>query len=303
MTVPSRWFVLTAHVPTDDPLRELIGEGLLALGGLSVLDEGADLVTYLPEPEDPELLAREAEVFLADWIADDAPGLSWRWQANEDWAREWRRGLAPRKVSPRLVVKPSWTDWDRGEAEVVIDIDPQMAFGTGEHATTRGCLRLLDRHLREGDRVLDVGSGSAILAIAAAKLGAAEVIAIEYDTDANINARENIDRNEVSDRITLHEAMADAELLERLGTFDLILANILSGVIRPLLPALLAGLRRDGRLIVSGILRSEREEVVAAAASTGFTLAAEDQEEDWWSALLTPRYSPSARSQPSALSP
>jgi ribosomal protein L11 methyltransferase len=284
---PDRWLVLSARAPTDDPLRELLGDGLLALGGLSVVEEGGDLATYLPPPDDPESFVEHAGQFLMEWLLDDRPPeLTWRWEENQDWARIWREGLAPRKLTDRLVVKPTWTAWQAEPGEIVIDIDPQMAFGTGEHATTRGCLRLLDRLAGEGDRVLDVGSGSAILAIAAARLGAREVIAVEYDPDANINARENIEQNGVEGRITLMERMGDAELLRELGSFDLILANILSGVIRPLLPAFRDALAPGGRLIVSGILLAEHEEVVADARAAGFEVVDTDPEEEWWSAAL-----------------
>jgi ribosomal protein L11 methyltransferase len=285
---PDRWFVLTARLPGGDPLRELLGDGLLALGGLSVVEEGDALTTYLPPPEDPHALLAHAERFLQEWLLDDQPPeLSWRWQDNEDWARTWREGLAPRKLTDRIVVKPTWTEWESSPGELVIDIDPQMAFGTGEHATTRGCLRLIDRHIREGARVLDVGSGSAILSIAAALLGAREVIAVEYDPDANINARENLEQNGATDRVTLLERMADEELLAGLGTFDLILANILSGVIRPLLPALKRALASGGTLIVSGIMLAEHEKVVEDAGVAGLRVADTDPEEEWWSAALT----------------
>ncbi len=284
--------MLTARLPADDPLRHLLAEGLLALGGFSVVEEGDGMTTYLPPPEDPERTVADAERFLAGWLLEEvAPDLSWRWQRNEDWEREWKRGLAPRHVSRRVVVKPSWTEWRSKPGQVVIDIDPEMAFGTGEHATTRGCLRLLDGSLREGDRVLDVGSGSAILSIAAARLGAREVVAVECDPDANLNARDNIERNGAEERIRLVEAIADPSLLAELGAFDLVLANILSGVIRPLLPTLRRSLGRksEGRLIVSGILRSERDDVVRDAEDAGFSLVREDPEEEWWSALLAPR--------------
>jgi ribosomal protein L11 methyltransferase len=288
---PERWFVLSARVPAVD-LREVLGEGLLALGGLSVLDEGEQLTTYLPPPDDPDAYLREAERFLAEWLMEDlAPILSWRWQASEDWEREWKRGLAPRRVSERLVVKPSWTEWEAAEGEVVLEIDPEMAFGTGEHATTRGCLRLLDRHLRAGDRVLDVGSGSAILAIAAARLGASDVLAVEYDPDANLNALDNIRRNRAEGRVRLLERMADEELLRSLGRFDLVVANILSGVIRPLLPAFQQALGGSpaGRLLVSGILQTESPAVLADAGRAGFRLLEVDEEEEWWSAVLAPQ--------------
>lgn len=290
MRRPDRWLVLTARVPTDDPLRDLLAEGLLALGGLSVEERGDELTTYLQPPEaEPDAFVARAGDFLADWLGDDVPpDLSWRWQPNEDWEREWRRGLQPRAVTDRIVVKPSWTGWDAAPGQVVIDIDPQMAFGTGEHATTRGCLRLLDGAITEGDRVLDVGSGSGILSIAAARLGASRVVAVEYDEDANINARENLERNDTVQRVALVPAMADAELIARLAPFDLIIANILSSVIRPLLPAFRAALEESahGRLIVSGILQTEHEDVVRDAEAAGFRVAHVDAEEEWWSALL-----------------
>jgi ribosomal protein L11 methyltransferase len=212
----------------------------------------------------------------------------WEWLENQDWAAEWKRGLGPREITPRLVVKPTWTSWDAAPGQIVLDVDPQMAFGTGEHATTRGCLRLLDSVIRPGDRVIDVGSGSAILAIAAVRLGASEALAVEYDPDANLNAYENLAQNGVEGRVTIVEAMADPAFLQEQGTFDVILANILSGVIRPLLPSFRRSLAPEGRLIVSGILRTEHAAVVEDAVAAGFRVDQVDQEEEWWSALLRP---------------
>ena len=294
MTAPDRWFVLSVRAPSAD-LAPLVAEGLVALGGGAVVEEGDALVTYLPPPADPEALAADARARLAAALPGAAePELSWRWQEAEDWARKWKEGLRPRPVTDRVVVKPTWTEWDAAPGQVVIDIDPQMAFGTGEHATTRGCLRLLDGVLRPGDRVLDVGSGSAILAIAAALLGAGETIAVEYDPDANLNARENLELNGVEGRVRIVEAMADPPLLRELGRFDLLLANILSSVIRPLLPAFREALggSAGGRLIVSGILRAEHADVVRDAEAAGFRVARTDEEEEWWSALLVPAGSP-----------
>lgn len=290
MSEPERWFVLTARIPSEE-LRPLAAEGMLALGGAAVLEEGDSLSTYLPPPEDPEALLDAARRRFAEFLpASTAVELSGRWQQHEDWTREWKRGLQPRKLSERVVVKPSWTEWEAQPGEVVIDLDPQMAFGTGEHATTRGCLRLLDSALRAGDRVLDVGSGSGILAIAAARLDAGEVVAIEHDPDANLNARENLERNGVAGRVRIVEARADAGLLRELGSFDLILANILSSVIRPLLPAFRGALASRGRLIVSGILQSEHPDVLRDAAAAGLRLVLVDEEEQWWSALLVPQF-------------
>lgn len=286
---PERWLVLTVRAEAD--LLPLVAEAMVARGSFSAVEEDGALVTYLAEPADPEVLVEELRAALARELPGAAaPKVSWRWQENEDWSARWREGLAPRQVTERLVVKPTWTEWEAKPGQVVIEVDPQMAFGTGEHATTRGCLRLLDDALRPGDRVLDVGSGSAILAIAAARLGAREVIAVEYDPDANLNARENVEDNGVRGSVEIVEAMADPELLAGLGCFDLLLANILSGVIRPLLPSFRDALggSPEGRLIVSGILRSEAAQVVHDAEAAGFRVAEVDEEEEWWSALLRP---------------
>jgi ribosomal protein L11 methyltransferase len=285
---PDRWLVLTVHLASPD-LRALAADELIAKGGSSVVEEGDAVTTFLPAPADPERAVAELLERFREQLPPDADArVEWRWQENEDWARTWKRGLQPRQVTDRIVVKPTWTEWERRGDEVVIDVDPQMAFGTGEHATTRGCLRLLDAALRPGDRVLDVGSGSAILAIAAARLGAGEIVAVEFDPDANLNARENLEQNGVADRVRIVEAMADAILLADLGRFDLLLANILSGVIRPLLPAFRAALAEGGRLILSGILQAEHEEVVRAARDAGLRVEREDREDEWWSALLLP---------------
>ncbi len=287
---PERWLVLTVRT-ADAELLPLAAEALVGRGSWAVQEADGGVVTYVPEPADPAAYVAELREALVDELPKAAaPEVSWRWQANEDWAAKWREGLAPRQVTERIVVKPTWTEWEARPGQVVVDIDPQMAFGTGEHATTRGCLRLLNDALHRGDRVLDVGSGSAILAITAAMLGAAEAIAVEYDPDANLNARENLERNGVEDRVRIIEAMADPALLKGLGRFDLLLANILSGVIRPLLPAFrdALGASPQGRLIVSGILRTEAPGVMHDAEAAGFRIIRIDEEEEWWSALLQP---------------
>jgi len=282
--------VLAVRGPSPE-LAGLVADGLLALGGAAVEEKDGALLTYLLPPDDPEAFVAGARERIAEWLPEGtAVEVEWRWQENEDWAAEWKRGLGPRQVTGRIVVKPTWTEWEATPGQIVLDVDPQMAFGTGEHATTRGCLRLLDGALRPGDRVLDVGSGSGILAIAAVRLGAAQGVAVEYDPDANINARENFERNGVERGIRLVEAMADDALLEELGRFDLVLANILSGVIRPLLPSMHAALggSPEGRLIVSGILRTESPDVIRDAGAAGFRIERVDEEEEWWSALLRP---------------
>lgn len=292
--VPDRWLVLTVHAPSDEA-GGAIAEGLIALGGTAIVEEADGWSTYLPPPDDPETFVEEARETLRSYAPGAELELSWRWQPNEDWAVTWRRGLQPRRVGERLIVAPTWTEPEAGPEDIVLWIDPQMAFGTGEHASTRGVLRLLEAAIRPGDSVLDVGTGSGILAIAAVKLGAADVLAVESDPVAIPNARENVERNGVTDAVALETALVDDAYLDALGPgrIDLIVANVLSGVLIPLLPAfrrvLSAGDGAPGRAILGGILTTETDRVVAAAEAAGFDVTREDVEQEWWSVLLTAR--------------
>ncbi len=283
---PDRWLVLRVEAEGAEA-RAAVAEALIALGGTAVEEQGDALVTYVAPPGDPEAFLAQAEETLRA-AAGPEMRLSWTWQADQDWQERWRRGLRARRVGRRLVVTPSWIQPRTRPDDIVIVIDPEMAFGTGEHATTRGALRLLESAVAEGDRVLDVGTGSGILAIAAARRGARSVLAVESDPDAVINASANLERNGVAERIELRCDVVDAQYLRELGPrrFDVIAANILSSVLVPLLGAFRESLDEGGRVILGGILREEAERVVAAAQEAGFELAAVDEEEEWWSGLL-----------------
>jgi ribosomal protein L11 methyltransferase len=295
--MPDRWLVLSVRVPGGDA-DGAVAAALVALGAGAVEEVGDTLRTYLPPPADVEALLHVARRELGEALGGGAPELGWEWRPDEDWVATWRRGLGPRRVSERLVVAPPWTRPEAAGAAglrpepVWIVIDPGMAFGTGEHASTRGVLRLLEGCARAGDRVLDVGAGSAVLAIAAARLGAAQALAVEHDADALENAEANVLRNGVQDRVRiLHATVDDAFLLRRPGAYDVILANVLSSVLRPLLSGFRTALAPGGRLILGGILQEEAPAMLAAAAS-GWTLLREDREDGWWSALLEPASPP-----------
>jgi ribosomal protein L11 methyltransferase len=282
---PDRWLLITVECPSAETAA-LLTEGLFAFGVRAVEERGNALITYLPPPDDPEEMIERLRAGLAQ-IANGARfDIRWEFQPERDWAEAWKRGLGPRRVGKRLIIAPSWTKPEAGADDVVITIDPQMAFGTGEHASTRGALRLLEPLVRRGMRVLDVGTGSAVLAIAAACLGATEVLAVDSDADALISADENVQRNAVGHIVRLEQQLADAGYVSSLGTFDLILANILSSVITPLLTAFRQALRPGAAVVVAGILATEADEFCAATARAGFTVRAEDREDEWWSAAL-----------------
>ena len=280
-----RWLVLTVRVPSEELTHELT-EGLFALGGTAVEEETDLLTTYIAEPRDSDEFLRRAADHLSE-VAGSEPEMIWRWQDDEDWARKWKEGLDPRRVGGRMVVTQPWNEVSEENDDIVIVIDPATAFGTGEHATTRGALAYMESAVRPGDRVLDVGTGSGILAIAAVRLGAGPVVAVESDPDAMDNCRENLERNGVADRIQLECAAVDAEWLAADGDgFDVIAANVLSGVLIPLLPHFAGALRPEGRVILGGILDHEAAAMKEAAAGAGLTVAEERLEGEWWTALL-----------------
>ena len=266
-------------------MEELAG-GLLSLGGTAVEEDADLLTTYVAEPEDPEMFLDHATTTL-DQLAGAAVDTLWRWQDDEDWSRQWQDGLAPRRVGRRFVVTQPWNRIEPQSDDVVIVINPATAFGTGEHATTRGALRLLEDVVDGGERVLDIGAGSGILAIAALRLGAASVLAVESDPGAMETARENLEANGAT-AIELVNAHVDPAYLNERGAdrFDLITANVLSGILVPLLEPMAAALKPQGNLILGGILQDEADQVLKRAETAGLRLEREDREDEWWTGLL-----------------
>jgi ribosomal protein L11 methyltransferase len=197
-----------------------------------------------------------------------------------DWSIRWREGLGPRRFG-RLTVVPSWIPEAAHPDPLTMVLDPETAFGSGEHGSTRAALTLLERLLRSGDRVLDLGSGSGILAIAAVKLGAARAIGIETDGEANLIAARNAERNQVSQQIMLLEGDA-ADLAQLLGPADLILSNILRNVNLELLPAIVAALAPTGMVIFSGMETDEADAFRPAIEAVGLRATAETVDQGWW---------------------
>lgn len=254
--------------------HEAVIAALFDAGSMGVHEDGDKLVTNLPDDAGVDLLRQRvaavdpgAEV---DVISVTPPDFS-----------EWRGTVAAHTVG-RITVAPPWVEVE--SAEHLVLIEPAMAFGTGEHATTRLCLALLQRVIRPGDTVADLGSGSGVLAIAAAKLGARTVAAIEIDPDATSNAEENVERNRVRDQVHTFEGDA-AVLLPLIAPVRVVIANILSSVISAMLPVIAASLTQDGEAVFSGIMLEEREAMSDTLRSAGWRLTAEESEGEWWGAV------------------
>jgi ribosomal protein L11 methyltransferase len=267
---------LAVRVSAGDA-RDAALAALFELGSLGVQEVGDDLVTHFPDDVAPR--------DVVDAVQRAAPGstVATSRVAAVDWSEEWKKGVRAHDLGALSIVPP-WLAAGRDAGRTVI-IEPEMAFGTGEHETTRGVVRLLPGLVRAGDRVADLGAGSAVLAIAAAKLGAGHVAAIEIDHDAIANAEENVARNGVADRVTIIEGDA-AMLLPFVAPLRIVLANILSSVLLELLPAIRSALTPDGEAILSGILLEERDAMLAALARDGWRIVAEDVEGAWWTARV-----------------
>ena len=197
----------------------------------------------------------------------------------EAWLETWKASFKPIRIGAFLV-RPTWSEADPGDA-IVLSLDPGMAFGTGLHPTTQACLRALSRIDIAGKRVADVGTGSAILAIACAKRGAREVVAVDIDEVAVTEATKNVARSAV--RVDLGAGSA-ADLK---GPFDVIVANIVAAVLQKIAPDLAAHVAPGGRLVVAGIVATEEDETRAAFEAHGLHGVGRDQEGDWVSLELT----------------
>jgi len=273
-------WVRVALTPSDAGRSSDVAAAMFAAGAEGLQELGDALVTHLKSASDAEEFVRRVRAADAGVKADVSP------LDNTDWSSKWRESVRAHALGA-LTVTPPWLAEGRDPRTTIV-IEPAMAFGTGEHATTRGVVRLMQGTIRAGDSVADLGAGSAVLAIAAAKLGAARCFAIEMDPDAIGNAEENVERNGVGANVAVLEGDAFA-FLPLVAPVRVVLANIISSVLLELMPAIRAALAPDGVAILSGILYEERAMMLAALAAA-WDVEAEDAEEQWWSVRVRARF-------------
>ncbi len=199
--------------------------------------------------------------------------------AEEDWAEAWKKFYTILHLGNHLVIKPSWLDYAPRADDLVIELDPGMAFGTGLHPTTRLCMVALETYQTGTPKMVDVGTGSGILSITAAKLGAREILALDLDPVAVETAARNVAFNHAQAIVRVERGSLDAE--RDCNQFDLLCINILAEVICELAPAVAAALRANGIVIASGILDYKADDVAEAFKAEGIAIVEKKQEDDW----------------------
>ena len=231
---------------------------------------------YINPTENPaETLSFLTDRFGAAGIAFD---ISQNDVNDEDWATSWKKYYKPVKIGKNIVVVPSWEEYIENPEDVIITLDPGMAFGTGTHATTKLCLELIEKNLTKGTQMLDIGTGSGILAIGALKLGALKVTAVDIDETAVKSAHENSKLNNVSEKIEIIKGdLADAVN----GKFSLISANIVADVILRLIKDLHCYLAPGGIFLASGIIEPRESEIKEALVKAGFKIKETLNNEGW----------------------
>ncbi len=299
-----QWMQATVVYSAEHPalVQELISAAFMDLGLSGVVIDDPSITPGDPRGEDapgqPKQPAVSAYFPLDADFAGRREGLlqalkrlaarhaldyriTWRRIAGQNWAESWKVHFKPRRISERLVVKPSWCEFSARRTDIVLEIDPGMAFGSGTHATTALCLRMLEKYLAAGQTFLDVGTGSGILMVAAARLGAVRVCGSDSDFIALATAAENLRRNGISrSRYDLMGASL-TDCLSGAAAFDILAANILPPVILHLLDDARRVLRPGGVLICSGFLAKHRSAVAARMDENGIAVIDAAGQEGW----------------------
>lgn len=281
-----------AGTEIDDPslVNEYIDAGLWDYTDLPRAEDTETVTVRAYLPEDARLessllaLAERIAALRHAGAALGAGTISHSFVADEDWAETWKAYIHTEKIGERIVVRPTWEEYTPSADEIVIELDPGAAFGTGAHATTAMCLRWLEHLVSPGMRVYDVGCGSGILAVAAAKLGAGEVIAMDYDPVAVSVAEENIRQNNAHNVVACESDLLSA--CEGAAPAELITANIIADVIIRLFAQLDRHLAPGGTLLASGIIDDRIADVEHAAAQHGFTVLDMTCEKEWAAMII-----------------
>jgi ribosomal protein L11 methyltransferase len=287
-----RWLMVELLIPKE--LGEAVSNFLIEQGATGIEELVEDLErerlrTYFRQDGKEKRVLRALNHYLKslEKVAPEVPlsRIKTASLPEQDWVENWKRFFKPVQVTSRFVVKPPWSKIRLKRGQIPIDITPGMAFGTGTHPTTILCIQALKRRLKKGLSVLDVGTGSGILSIIAAKLGAKEILGIDIDGVALENARENVEKNHVSDLVNLRKGSIGSVQKK----FDIIMANINLKNLRRMRNPLLNHLKNQGFLILSGILKKEEEKLCEHYLKTGLLRWINVAQEGEWGCLTFKR--------------
>ncbi len=269
-------------VGCDAGQAESLGALLMEAGALGIHEreqpDGPTLTAYFEHPI-AEAHRLDVERILARFYCES---FAWTVHKDDGWSTRWQEHFKPLEVGERLVICPSWESYEPKPAQKILRLDPGMAFGTGQHATTKGSLLLMERYLQPDTVVLDVGCGSGILSLAALLIGASHAVGVDIDADSITVALENAALNHLSESVEF----STTPIADVLGRYPLVLANIQAHILLPMAPLLVPRVQPQGTLLLSGILDTKRDIVVQTYLQRGCFLKDEYLEDGWFSLVF-----------------
>lgn len=264
-------------VPPDEQTREILPAALSDFPFEGFVEDDRGIHCYIKKDEWHGSIDSVIREIADQYNLDLIDHISTTEIQHRNWNEEWERSIQPIHVSENFIITPSWHPVSDPSKKVII-IDPKMTFGTGYHETTRLMIHMMEQHIRPGATVLDVGTGTGILAIGAVMLGADHAVGIDIDDWSLENGIENAQRNGVDSKIEIRIGSMDVVSED---SFDIILANIIRNTILDLLDAMLAKVAPNGTILFSGLLTSDREIITRALNERGFSVNTVLQENDW----------------------
>ena len=297
-----KWIELTVDVPPEyaEPMSEIFhryGHGGVAIeqeagynpdeGESPPVPDFVTIKTYLPVDNTTERRRNQIDigVRLVAHLATISP-LKEKYVEEEDWQNAWKEHFHPLRIGRHLVICPTWRTVETSESDILIHLDPGMAFGTGHHPTTRTCMEILERDTKPGDRILDVGCGSGILSVVAVKVGATSALGLEIDPVAARAGEENVRINGIEDKVQIVQGTLPSPLAEA-RSFDIVAANISAKVVTNLAQHLIDSVAIGGKLIAGGIIKPHVEDVTKALNAVGASIDETFIDGDWVTLLAS----------------